>query len=63
MSNRFNEQVVLGLRNHNPFNKHVKLILTHIVKYLRVTQHERDMQTRIATPTPTQSMQMNCEHF
>ena len=32
-TNSFNKQVVLGLRNLNPFNKRVGLVLTHIVEY------------------------------
>ena len=31
--NSFNKWVVLGLRNLDPFNKHVGLILTYIVEY------------------------------
>ena len=29
----FNKWVVLGLRNLDPFNKHVGLMLTHIIGY------------------------------
>ena len=32
--NPFNKWVVLGLRNLDPFNKHVRLVLTRIVGYL-----------------------------
>ena len=32
-TNSFNKQVVLGLRNLDPFNKRVGLVLTYIVKY------------------------------
>ena len=32
-TNSFNKQVVLRLRNLDPFNKRVGLVLTHIVKY------------------------------
>ena len=31
--NPFNKWVMLGLSNLDPFNKHVGLVLTHIVKY------------------------------
>ena len=30
-ANPFNKWIVLGLRNLNPFNKHVGLVLTHIL--------------------------------
>ena len=29
----FNKLIVLGLRNLDPFNKHIGLVLTHIVGY------------------------------
>ena len=32
----FNKWIVLELRNFNPFNKHVGLVLTYIVEYLWV---------------------------
>ena len=32
----FNKWIVLGLRNLDPFNKHVGLVLTYIVEYSRV---------------------------
>ena len=32
-TNLFNKLVVLRLRNHNPFNKHVGLRLTHKIEY------------------------------
>ena len=35
-TNSFNKQVVLRLRNLDPFNKRVSLMLTHIVEYLLV---------------------------
>ena len=44
MIDPFNKWVVLGLRNLDPFNKHVGLVSTYIVGYSRV-----DM-TQIATP-------------
>ena len=33
MTDLFNKWVVLGLRNPDPFNKHVRLVLTQIVRY------------------------------
>lgn len=33
MTDPFNKQVVLGLKNLDPFNKHVGLVLIHRVKY------------------------------
>ena len=33
MTNSFNKWIILGLRNFEPFNKLVGLVLTHIVKY------------------------------
>ena len=33
MTGPFNKQIVLELRNLDPFNKCVGLVLTHIVKY------------------------------
>ena len=32
----FNKQIVLGLRNLNPFNKYVILVSTHIIEYSQV---------------------------
>ena len=32
-TNPFNKWVMLGLRNLNPFKKHIGLVLTHIVGY------------------------------
>ena len=32
-TNTFNKLIVLGLRNLDPFNKYVRLILTHIIGY------------------------------
>ena len=34
MTNLFNKWVMLGLRNLDPFNKHVGLVLIYIVEYL-----------------------------
>ena len=33
MTDFFNKYVVLGLRNLDPFNKHVGLVLTQIVRF------------------------------
>ena len=33
MTDPFNKQVILGLRNPDPFNKRVGLVLTYIVEY------------------------------
>ena len=32
-TNPFNKWVMLGLRNLDPFNKHVELVLTYIIEY------------------------------
>ena len=49
MTDPFNKWVVLGLRNLDPFNKHVGLVLTHIISTHELIQHEPDTQTPIAT--------------
>ena len=49
----FNKWVVLGLKNLNSFNKHVGLVLTHIVGYLWVDTTRIRMRTWIATPNVT----------
>ena len=51
-TNPFNKWVRLGLRNLDPFNKHVGLVLTYVVNTHDLTRHESDTQTRIATPNP-----------
>ena len=50
MIDLFNKWVVLGLKNLDSFNKHVRLVLTHIVGYLWVDTTRPDTRTRIATP-------------